>query len=139
MAQGAAGVVLYHAEATPASTATAIGEVVGWSGPALSAPVIDISHLGSTVKEKLTGVYDPGEITLDINFMTSGQVGQKSLRTSLASRVKSGIIIQLSTATTTQKIRCEGYVTGFSVQGAVDQAIKGSVTIALSGQVTWAT
>lgn len=139
MAQGAAGVVLYHAEVTPSSTATVVGEVVGWSGPSFSAPVIDISHLGSTVKEKITGVYDPGEITLDINFMTSGQVGQRGLRTSLASRVKSGIVIQLSTATTAQKIRGKGYVTGFSVQGAVDQAIKGSVTIALSGQVTWAT
>jgi len=139
MAQGAQGVICYHAEVTPGSTSTAIGEVVGWSGPAYSAGVIDITHLQSSVKEKITGVYDPGEISFDINFMGSGNVGQKSLRTSLISRVKSGIIIQLSTATTTQKIRCKGYITGFSVQGAVDQVVKGSVTIALSGPVTWTT
>lgn len=139
MAQGAQGVIIYHAETTPSSTATAVGEVVGWTGPAYSAGVIDITNLQSTVKEKLTGVYDPGEITLDINFQGSGGAGQKSLRTSLASRVKSGFVIQLSTVTTAQKIRGEGYVTGFSVQGAVDQAVKGSVTIALSGPVTWAT
>ena len=46
-----------------------LGEVVGISGPSLSVTALDVTNLADTAKAFIpSGVYDAGEITLDINF-----------------------------------------------------------------------
>jgi hypothetical protein len=139
MAVGAMGAKLHWAETTPAAETTLVGEIVSWSGPAWKAAVIDVTHLQSTAKEKLLGIYDVGQLSLDINFVGTGDLGQKSLRSSLISRVRGGWKITLSSVTTSQNFVGKGYVSGFSVQGSVDNIIKASVTIEIHGGVSWNT
>jgi len=55
MAIESQGAIFYWSTTTAASTSTshAVAEVVGFNGPTGSANVIDVSHLGSTAREKL--------------------------------------------------------------------------------------
>lgn len=136
MSREAQGVICYITTTTVASTNITLGEVVGFSGPQMSANVIDVTNLASTAKEKLVGVYDGGNLTLNLNCMATDS-GQQKAREVLASRSKSALIIQLSGSTTTHKIALEGYVSGLGITGAVDGKLAADLTFAISGGVSW--
>ncbi len=143
MAIESQGTVIYWSSAgsTSASTAAAnaIGEVVGFNGPSGSANVIDITHLGSTAKEKMVGLRDEGQLTMDVNFVPTDAV-QTRLRTDRANRSLRKCVIKLNDNTTdaaTTKIIFDAYCSGFSAQGAVDQAMKGSITLEIAGACTY--
>lgn len=131
------GCVLYWSTTTSLSTAISIGEVVGFNGPTGSANVIDVSHLGSTAKEKMIGLRDEGQITLDCNLKPSDS-GQVKLRECRAARTQGNWALKM-TDTAITMMNAHGYVSGFAVTGAVDQVVKASITIEISGAVTYST
>ena len=97
MAKESQGIIAYWSTTTAAATAAGnvVGEVVGFSGPAMTNSVIDVTNLQSTAKEKLVGVYDAGNITLNVNcLVTDG--GQQKARECLAARTKGCLLLQLS-------------------------------------------
>jgi hypothetical protein len=129
------------AGATSASTSTSvlIGQVAGFNGPSGSANVIDITHLGSTAKEKMMGLRDEGQISLDVMFQPN-DVGQIALRTDRANRQLRKVVVKLNDNTSDAartKIICDAYCTGFSITGRVDDKISGSVTLELAGACTY--
>ena len=67
-----------------------VGEVTNISGPTGSAGVIDVTHLLSTAKEKMMGLPDEGQITLELNFAygTSVNAKQKQLVADRKARTK---------------------------------------------------
>ena len=69
MAKDSMSVVAYWATVTVEATLAAnfIGQVTGFSGPSMTAAVIDVTALNSTAKEKLIGIYDGGQVTLNVN------------------------------------------------------------------------
>ena len=143
MAIESQGAIFYWSTTTAASTSTshAVAEVVGFNGPSGGANVIDVSHLGSTAKEKLIGLRDEGQVTLDVNFRP-GTTAQDYLRACRAQRLMRKGVIQLNDNTTEvarTKIIFDAYVGGFSISGAVDQVVKGSVTLEITGACTYAT
>ncbi len=143
MAIESQGTIFYWSTSTAASTSTshAVAEVVGFNGPSGGANVIDVSHLGSTAKEKLLGLRDEGQVTLDVNFRP-GTTSQDYMRTCRAQRLMRKAVIQLNDNTTEAartKIIFDAYVGGFSVSGAVDQVVKGSITLEITGACTYAT
>ena len=143
MAIESQGTIFYWSTSTAASTYTshAVAEVVGFNGPSGGANVIDVSHLGSTAKEKLLGLRDEGQVTLDVNFRP-GTTSQDYMRTCRAQRLMRKAVIQLNDNTTEAartKIIFDAYVGGFSVSGAVDQVVKGSITLEITGACTYAT
>ena len=143
MAIESQGTIFYWSTSTAASTSTshAVAEVVGFNGPSGGANVIDVSHLGSTAKEKLLGLRDEGQVTLDVNFRP-GTTSQDYLRSCRATRTMRKGVIQLNDNTTEAartKIIFDAYVGGFSVSGAVDQVVKGSITLEITGACTYAT
>jgi hypothetical protein len=129
--------VLYWSTTTSLSTVISVGQVVGFNGPTGSANVIDASHLGSTAKEKMIGLRDEGQITLDCNLAPS-DMGQVKLRECRAARTQGNWAIKM-TDTAITMLNGHGYVSGFSVTGAVDQIVKASITIEISGAVTYST
>ena len=135
MAIESQGCVLYWSTTTSLSTAISVGQVVGFNGPTGSANVIDASHLGSTAKEKMIGLRDEGQITLDCNLAPS-DTGQVKLRECRAARTQGNWAIKM-TDTAITMLNGHGYVSGFSVTGAVDQIVKASITIEISGAVTY--
>lgn len=143
MAIESQGTIFYWSTSTAASMSTshAVAEVVGFNGPSGGANVIDVSHLGSTAKEKLLGLRDEGQVTLDVNFRP-GTTSQDYMRTCRAQRLMRKAVIQLNDNTTEAartKIIFDAYVGGFSVSGAVDQVVKGSITLEITGACTYAT
>ncbi len=140
MAQGAQGVVCYWSTATGnASGATnVVGELVGFSGPSLTAAVIDVTTLQATAKEKIIGVYDAGQITLNVNFEVTND-NQRMMRECMVARTKGRLQIQLSTATTAKQISCKGYISGINISGAVDNKLSADYTIAITGGASFTT
>jgi hypothetical protein len=141
MAVESQGTIFFWSTSTAASTAAAvaIAQVVGFNGPSGNANVIDASHLGSTAKEKMIGLRDEGQVSLDVNFLpTDG--GQTALRADRASRTMRKAVIKLNDNTSdaaTTKITFDAYVSGFSITGAVDQVVKGNITLEITGACTY--
>lgn len=121
---------------------TAIGEITGFNGPSGAAVVIDVTNLGSTAKEKLVGIRDEGNLTIDINLNNSADQYQVALRDDRANRTKRTFDIKLSDAATTANAQpsalyFDGYVTGFSASGGVDNVVKGNIIIELTSAIHW--
>lgn len=138
MAKESQGIISYIATTTVASTNIALGEVVGFSGPSLTGNLIDVTHLQSTAKEKIPGLHDAGQITFNVNCLVTDD-GQTKAREMLAARTKGSVLVQLSTAATTQQFTCSGYVTGLNITGSVDNKLAADITFAITEGVTWAT
>lgn len=129
------GITLQYSSGSPTSFST-IANVVGFSGPGGSASVIDTTNLSSTAKEKLMGLPDEGQFTLDLNF-DPDSASHQALRAARAARTRTEFKINFTDTTPTTAIFW-GYVLGFQVTGAVDQQVKVSVTIEIDGAVAWA-
>lgn len=115
---------------------TAVGKVVSFQGPGGTANVIDVTSLESTARQKLMGIADEGQFTLEVNLRTDDtqQMGLKNDRTSRTLRNFELILTDVGTTT----LSFAGYVLGFSISGAVDDKISASITIEVDGAVTWA-
>jgi hypothetical protein len=141
MAFESQGTEFYWCTSTAASTAAAglVGEVVDFSGPGGQANVIDVTNLGSTAKEKLVGLRDEGQLSMSLNLSFT-DVGQILIRSDRATRTKKKCVIKFNDNTTDAaktKAIFDGYCLGFSVSGAVDDAVKANAVIEITGAVTY--
>lgn len=123
---------------TDAATATpkawqAVGEITDWSGPGGTAAVIDTTHLTSTRKEKLMGIPDEGQISFNMNFVVA-DVGQVAVAAARAARLEKSFKVTYSDGSTAT---FDGYVLGFASSGGVDGKVSGSITIEITGEVTY--
>jgi predicted secreted protein len=116
-------------------TFVAVSEVVKIGGPSGSASIIDVTHLTSTAREKVLGLADEGQITLDLNYIPN-DTQQANLRTDRAN--KSLRNFQIVIPTPAQTISFAAYVTGFSLDFAVDAKVACSITLEITGAVTFA-
>jgi hypothetical protein len=141
MAFEAQGTEFYWSTSTAASTGAGalIGEVIDFSGPGGQASVIDVTNLLSTAKEKLIGLRDEGQLSMSLNLsMTDG--GQTLLRSDRATRTKKPVVIKFNDSTVDlakTKAVFSGYCLGFSVSGAVDDAVKANCVIEITGAVSY--
>jgi hypothetical protein len=121
------------AKLTPV-TYTEIGEVTDFSGPDGSASEIDVTHLRSTAKEFLMGLPDEGNISLSINWDQS-DLGQAAIAAARTARTEETFKITYSDGSTAT---FDGYVLGLTSSGSIDGKVDGSITIRITGAVTWA-
>lgn len=149
-AVAASVITIYETATADATTALSftgssmnpIGEIVSFSGPSGAAAVIDITHLGSTAKEKLIGIRDEGNLTLEVNWNNTATALHRTLKDDRAAREKRTFDIKLTDdveGSTTQPTAMffDAYVSGVSLTGAVDDVIKGSITLEISTEVRW--
>lgn len=136
------GVEFFWSNTTAYSTASTclVGEVTDFSGPGGQAAVIDVSHLGSTAREKRIGLRDEGQITLGINFVPA-DAGQLALRSDRATRTLKKVVIKFNdtTAADSNKAIFDAYCSGFSISGGVDQKVAGQVVLEVANAVTYST
>ena len=116
------------------SSFTTVGNVVNITGPGGSASVIDVTNLSSTAKEKLMGLPDEGQITMELNYDPDNAQHQQ-IRNARKARTRLEFRITLTDATATI-LQFFGYVLGFQLRVAVDQAVKASLTVEIDGSVT---
>ncbi|CAB4121374.1 phage tail tube protein [Polynucleobacter sp. AP-Nino-20-G2] len=113
---------------------TAISNIKTFSGFDGSASEIDVTNLSSPAKEVRPGLEDNGQFTLELDrdFSDAGQTALLAARDSQAGKQFKLLLPNGENAIFT------GYVKKFSMAGGVDQVVKGSVDIRISGSVTWA-
>ena len=113
---------------------TKVGNVRSYNGFDGSASEIDRTNFDSTAKEFILGLVDPGHFGVEVD-QDNSDAGQIALMTAMVTGLIKNFKLQLpngNTATFT------AYVKKFSSQGAVDQAIRRSADLRISGAVTWA-
>jgi hypothetical protein len=136
------GVEFYWSNTTAYSTASTclVGEVTDFSGPGGQAAVIDVSHLGSTAREKRIGLRDEGQITLGVNFLPADPA-QLALRSDRATRTLKKCVIKFNdtTAADSNKAVFEAFCSGYSISGGVDQKVSGQVVLEVANAVTYTT
>ena len=111
-----------------------IGEVVSHDGPGGSAAVYETTHLQSTAKEKKVGLPDEGQLTLAVNWCLATDPGQQAASDARKDRTEKHFKLTFSDDSTAT---FSGYVLGMSASGAVDDKVSGSITIEITGAVTW--
>lgn len=121
---------------TPTEIFSAIGEVISFQGPGGSASVIDVTNLSSLAKEKRMGLGDEGQFTFELNLDTA-DAEQTGLRADRTARVLRNFELTLTDSPATV-LSFSAYVLSFSIQGGVDDKVGASVTLEISGVVTWA-
>ena len=128
-------------EGTTPGTFTPIAEIRSFSGPGGQANIIDATTLESLGKEKVMGLQDEGQLTLEMNFVPGNQ-GQKDLLADRAAGLKkkfkitfSDVITSGSAAGTTATF--DAFVIGFTVSGGVDALTSAQVTLEITGAVAW--
>ena len=113
---------------------TKISNVKSYSGFDGSASEIERTNFDSTAKEFILGLFDPGAFAIEVD-QDNSDAGQLALMTALVTGVAKSFKLLLpngNTATFT------AYVKKFNSQGAVDQAIRRSAELRISGSITWA-
>jgi hypothetical protein len=126
---------------TPEASATftllaPIGEMTDFSGLGGSASEIDVTHLGSSAREFVMGLKDSGSLTVELQF-EPGDVGQIFLRERQdVLSVPTAFVLSLSSPTPTL-VEFDAFVQGFSISGAVDEKVTASVTLRITGVVSF--
>lgn len=129
----AQGMVFRRRSGNSPDSFVAIPEIKSFSGPSGSASVIDVTDLSSAAKEKRMGLADEGQIQFTINYIPEDAV-HAGLRSDRASRTLRDFQMQYTDDGDTLW-EFSGFVTGFSVSGAVDGVVEAQVTIEISGAI----
>jgi hypothetical protein len=118
-----------------------IGAVISFSGPSGSAGVIDVTTMDSTAKEKMIGLRDEGQVSMEVLLSSSSTDLHTKIRDDRANRRQGIFAIQMTDGSTPDgypsKVDFDAYVTGFSVQGGVDNVVKASITMELTSACKW--
>jgi hypothetical protein len=116
------------------STYTKIGNLKTFSGLDGQASDIDITNLDSTAKEFIPGLIDNGGFSFEMDWdgVDAGQVAALAAQTASATKnwkftLPNGKVASFA-----------GYVKQTPISGGVDQSVKRSMTLKISGPVTWA-
>lgn len=118
--------------ATP-NTYTEIAEVKTFSGFDGQASEIDVTHLGSTAKEFRLGLDDSGGFSFEINTINA-DAGQAAL---LASKNAGTLKNYKLTLPNGDVATFDAYAKGFPITGGVDGIVGSSISLRITGAITW--
>jgi hypothetical protein len=117
--------------ATPV-TYTKVSNIKDYNGFDGKAAIIDVTNLDSVAKEKRIGLQDFGKITLTIDIDHS-DAGQLALVAAKASGLQKAFKLNFSDS---KVASFNGFVMSAPNQGAVDNVVKGTFDIEITGSVT---
>ena len=113
---------------------TKVGNVRSFNGFDGAASEIDRTNFDSTAKEFILGLVDPGHFGVEVD-QDNSDAGQIALMTAQVTGLIKTFKLLLPNG---NSATFSAYVKKFSSQGAVDQAIRRSADLRISGAVTWA-
>lgn len=125
----------------PPETFTLIAEIQSFKGPSEKAPQLDATSFDSSAMEFIAGLPDNGELTAECQFIgTDAQ--QQALRTDLRNGTKRNFKLLLNDKATgggtPTTITFAAIVTQApEIGGGVNQVVKGSISLRISGTATW--
>lgn len=132
------GIRLQRGDGGGTEVFTTIGEVTNIKGPSEKASQLDATSFDSTAMEFISGLSDSGEITFDMNFVGQN-AQQQGLRTDLRNgTLRNFKLILNDHATTPTTVAFSAIVTAApDIAGGVNQVVKASCTLKVSGLPTW--
>jgi hypothetical protein len=122
------------ATATP-TTFTPVNNIKTYSGFDGMASELDKTNLQSVAKEFMLGLVDFGQFSFEFD-VDLNDAGQAALRARQQSSAIADFQLVLPGAVANLTYAWQGYVKKFSQTGGVDQIVKGSCDIRISGPVT---
>ena len=129
------GITIQRGDGAGTEVFSTIAEIQSFTGPGGSAQVIDVTSVDSSAKEKRMGLPDEGQFSFEC-ILVPGDTAQDGLRDDRDNQTERNFkIVMPDTASTT--LAFAAYVTAFSVGGGVDDVIKASITLEITGAVTW--
>jgi hypothetical protein len=111
-----------------------VGSVTSFSNTDGDAADIEVTTLASTKKEFCQGLADEGSFTLEIN-RDFADVGQAELEEARSSQSTRNFRITLSDSTV---LTFAGNVKSFTLDGQVDDVVRSTATIKISGDIAYA-
>lgn len=137
-AKSTKGIQLQRGDGGGTEVFTTIGEVTNIKGPGEKTSPLDATSFDSTAMEFISGLPDNGELTFDVNFVGS-DAQQQGLRTDMRNGTLRNFKLKLNDhATTPTTITFAAIVTSApEISGSVNQVLKGSCSLKISGQATW--
>lgn len=118
------------------TTYTAVGNVRSFQGFDGQASEIDVTNFASTAKEFRLGLVDNGNISFEID-LDNADAGQVACRSAMVGALLKDMKLILPSGST-PTASFQGFVRQFSVSGGVDDVVKASIQVRISGAVTWA-
>ena len=119
-----------------------ISEITGFNVMTGSAAVLDVTSLDDSAKEKQMGLRDEGQASFEMNLLPTQSTGVQHLDLvqDRKDRVKRYWDIKLTDQSTgvdpqPSALNFQGYVTGFVINGSVDNKVAASMTIEIDGPV----
>ncbi len=141
MSIAAQGTTLQIETSTP-GTYVAVGEVTAINGPSESVSVLNPTNMADTRMRKAPGLYDPGELSVDLH-LNYGDTGQDRVRTQFAAKatalwrivVPAGALGSGASSTQTT-LSFGGFVKSISVGGRLDSIATMTLVIVLDSAIT---
>lgn len=123
------------------ATYTAIAQVSNISGPSMQMDTIDVTTHDSTdgFREFVEGLVDPGEVTFDLVFDPDEATHDNAsggVLYELHQRTKKAFSLDFTDSTATV-VKFQAFVTSFEPSLSVDGAMTASLTLKLTGTLTW--
>lgn len=114
----------------------AIGEVIDFSGPSGTKNVIDVTSLDSTggFKEKTWGLKDWAQLTANIFYVPQDTEHAQIFSEFTTDTFRNFQIALTDSPVTTYQFN--GFITGLQFNVAVDNVVRGTVTIEITGNIT---
>jgi predicted secreted protein len=128
------GCAIRISDGTSPSVFSDVEEVLSFSGPSGSRSVIDVTSLSSTGREKEVGIPDYGQVSFEINYsgLNTNHLALYDLFQSGASRD-----FQIVFDRSPEEIYSfTAFVLNFQFQTGIDDVVKASVTLEITGTVT---
>ncbi|MDQ7019614.1 MAG: phage tail tube protein [Robiginitomaculum sp.] len=114
----------------------AIGELTSCQSPNETRERIEVTNFDSAAKEFISGLKDGGEAQFEMNFVP-GDAGQASVRAAFDSgQLRNFRIVFTDAATTTLDFKVLVLEKPVA-SGGVGEALTASMTVKVSGAVTW--
>jgi hypothetical protein len=121
----------------------AVGEILSLNLDGLKLNTIDVSNLGNQFRTYAAGLIDSGTVSLEVNLDPDDAqqvtvLGQLDVTAATTRPVlKSWLITFGTTGNAGATFAFIGFVTDFSVKGAMDSAVTASISIKISGSVAF--
>ena len=127
------GILIQRGDGASPEVFTTIPEIISFDGPGGSANEIDVTDLSSTAKEFRLGLKDEGDFSFEMMYIPNNTV-HIGLQTDRSNRTLRNFQITL-TDSPASVMTFTGYVKEFSLSGGVDDVLRASVVIRISGAV----
>ncbi|WP_447979084.1 phage tail tube protein [Candidatus Nitrospira bockiana] len=132
------GTLLKRGDGGSPESFTTVGEVKSISGPSTEVDSIDVTTHSSAAagayREFIPSLIDPGTVEFDLNYVPS-DVTIHGMRNDMVNRTKRNFQVVLPGGI--QTISFAGYVMSFPLEFPTDDVAQASVTIKITGAVTF--